>query len=104
MAVNLDEEIPFFSPATARTDDPVTDADTDDYTTLKKVQEILDREIENLGKDFNSFDIPKDKGRDEALGMLLRQVDGRQEAYAILVPIQEMVKSAVESIEEQRRA
>lgn len=94
--MNLDEEVPYLHPPTAPTDDPVTDKDDEDYTTLKKVEEILDREIENLKVDFTALNA-KDATKLQA------QVLGRQEAYDILGPVHEMVKSAINSVEEQRK-
>lgn len=91
-----DEQIPFFSPATAPTPDPVAENDEDDYRTLTHILQILDREIEGLGKDFNSL-------KADDIQALQAQVLGRQQAYDILVPIQEMIKSAISSVDEMRK-
>lgn len=98
---NEDEQIPYFSPSTAPTKDQVASRDEQDYSTLKRVLEVLDESVKDLYKDFNAFDVPKDNL--DAVKALLRQVDGRQEAYEILVPVLEMVKSAISSIEEQQK-
>ncbi len=92
-----DEQIPFFSPATAPTPDPVAENDEDDYTTLKQVKKILDDGVDGLSTDFNAFDLSKDAMKLEA------QVAGRQIAYDILVPIQSMVDSAIKAVEEGRK-
>lgn len=97
MSSNQDEEIPFFSPATAPSPDPVAENDEDDYTTLKEVKKILDDGIDNLSKDFNAFDLAKDAAKLEA------QVAGRQVAYDILVPLQSMVDSAIKAVEDGRK-
>lgn len=97
MSSNQDEEIPFFSPATAPSPDVVAENDEDDYTTLKQVKKILDDGITDLSKDFNAFDLAKDAMKLEA------QVAGRQIAYDILVPLQSMVDSAIIAVEDGRK-
>lgn len=97
MSRNQDEEIPFFSPATAPTPDVVTENDEGDYSTLKEIKKILDGSIEDLSKDFNAFDLSKDAVKLES------QVLGRQVAYDILVPIQSMVDSAIKAVEDSRK-
>lgn len=93
-----DEAIPYLSPATAPTDDKVADNDEGDYRTLAEVKKILDEGIENLGKDFNAFDLSKDAKMD-----ITAQVAGRQIAYDILVPLQSMVDSAINAVNESRK-
>lgn len=91
-----DEQVPFLSVPTAPSDDEVTTADENDYTTLKEVRKILSQAIKDLSKDFNTL-------KADDIQALQAQVLGRQTAYDILVPIEEMVKSAVQSIENQRK-
>lgn len=102
-----DEQIPFFTPATAPSKDVVTDKDADDYTTLQRVMKLLDDGIYGLHKDFNAFDIvaliKNSSELDEAAKKLLTQILGKQEAYDILVPIRDMVFSAIESVDNQRK-
>ena len=93
---NQDEQVPFFSPATVPPKDEVVNNDEGDYTTLREVRKILDEAIEGLGKDFNILEA-------EDIKKLQAQVLGRQTAYDILVPIHEMIKSAMNSIENQRK-
>jgi hypothetical protein len=91
-----DENIPFFAPATAPTKDEVTDRDADDLTTLQSVQKILESSLEDLKMDvtkLNADDVQK----------LQAQILGKQEAYAILEPVKQMVDSAIESVIMQRK-
>jgi len=92
-----DEEIPFLSPATAPVQDPVAENDEEEYSTVVKVKEILDEGIINLSKDFNAFDLAKDAITLET------QVAGRQVAYNILIPIQNMVDSAIIAVKNGRK-
>lgn len=92
-----DEEIPFLSPATAPVQDPVAENDEEEYSTLVKVKEILDEGIINLSKDFNAFDLAKDAITLET------QIAGRQVAYNILIPIQNMVDSAIIAVKNGRK-
>lgn len=93
---NQDENIPFFAPATAPSKDIVTDKDDDDYTTLVAVQKILASALEDLKMDvtlLNAEDIQK----------LQAQILGKQEAHKIIEPIKQMVDSAIESVNLQRK-
>ena len=93
------EAIPYLSPATAPSQDEVANNDEDDYRTLNEIKKILDKAIADLPKDFNAFDLSKD-----AKINLEAQVAGRQVAYDILVPIQGMVDSAINAVEDSRKA
>lgn len=92
------EQVPFFSPATAPTQDVVTEKDEDDYGTLKALKKIFDDGIEGLSKDFNAFDLSKDSSVS-----IEGQIAGRQIAYDILVPLQGMVDSAIKAVEDGRK-
>lgn len=96
MIGNQDENIPFFAPATAPTKDVATDKDDDDYTTLTAVQKILATALDDLKMDVTLLDA-------EDLKKLQAQILGKQEAYKIIEPIKQMVDSAIESVNLQRK-
>lgn len=94
------EDIPYRTPAAVAPVAPSSDQDQADYSTLNRVQAILKKAIADLHKNFNAFDIPRDKGRDEAVSILLRQIDGKQEAYDVLVAVESLVDSAINNVKQ----
>lgn len=74
----------------------VPQKDIENFNTLKEVYEYLDSQITGLYKEFNAFDVRKNDMEDEAVKKFLREVDGKQIAYDILVPALDMVKTAID--------
>ena len=67
-------------------------------STLQIVENILAEAVEGLSKDFNAFDLPTGVPKTTALYNLQRQIDGKQEAHAILAPVLESVRSTIEQV------
>jgi len=97
------EEIPYRSPAHVAPGSPASSQDENDYSTLKEVKKILDESLEGLHKDFNAFTLLKGEDIEKVKNDLFNQVSARQVAYDLLVPIQSLVDSAIESVKEKRR-
>lgn len=67
-----------------------------DIGTLKRVQHLIDENINALYKNFNAFELldPKYKAED-----VLIDIKARQMAYDILVPIRSEINGAVDDVE-----
>lgn len=92
------EAIPYRSPAKVTQAQPASDEDENDYRTLVEVKKILDDAMDGLSKNFNAFDLAKNAPD------LAVQVAARQVAYEILVPVQSMVDSAIQAVEQKEQA
>lgn len=77
---------------------PTSSEDERTFSTLKEVRRLLAESVEGLYKDFNAFQVDKNLPRKEALQVLQRQIDGKQEAYDILAPLLESVDSVLDQI------
>lgn len=99
----MNEEIPYRSPAHVSPAAAAPDKDDEDFSSLREVQKLLKESIEALYKDFNAFSVLREGGDKEAMESLVRQVAGKKEAYEILVPLESMIDSAIESVRERRR-
>ena len=97
----MDEDIPYrtaieYSPA-----QQVSSADEREFSTLQEVRKILGAGITDLYKDFNAFETFKGVSPTVARADLLRQIEGRQIAYEILVPLLDMMDSTMLAINEK---
>lgn len=97
-----DEEVPYRIPATAPVPDTVTFKDEAELSTLQNVKKILRQEIINLYKDFNAFSLAEKATDEEISNTLMRIILGKQFAYDILVPIESMIISAIEAVEQKK--
>lgn len=106
MPPNNDESIPYRSPVTAPTTNDAVDRDAEEFSTLEDVKKTLDQAVEALSKDFNAFDILKlleSPTLDEAARKLLVQIEGKQIAYDILMPLQSTIDSAIQNVVQKRK-
>lgn len=78
---------------------PITipDADSDNFSTLLDVYRKFKVELKDL-QHINAFDTLKAEDKDKAAGVLLRQVDAKQEAFRILEPLFLQLESAVQDV------
>lgn len=96
------DDLPYRSPVTAvNTPAPVSDTNVANYDTLAIARRLLVDGIDGLYKDFNAFDILKDKPTAEAAENLLRQVEAKQMAFDILSPVLEAVDNAIKGVDEK---
>lgn len=99
-------DLPVRSPVTPlggrvkRDSDQINEAN---YDTLKIVEKFLGEQLEALYKDFNAFDVLKDKSKAQAAANLLRQVEANQKAYEILKPAYDAVVTAIERIDNKHK-
>lgn len=89
------EEVPVRGPVHIAVADPVSEKDENDYSTLKQVKRDIDSAVVQLYQDFNAFSLAKDAPD------LAVQVEGRQLAYQILLPLQAQIHQAVSDINEK---
>ena len=90
------DDLPYRSAITTRQKAPEATPDDQDYRTLKIVQGILHDSMHSLGKDFNAFTLVDGNGRRIDPEGVVKEIQSRQIAYDILVPIVEAVDSALE--------
>lgn len=93
----MDEEIPYLSSGRSGASTNVSERDERDFSTLLRVKQDLDLAIEGLYKDFNAFDLTAES-TEEAKTKMLLQIAGKQEAYSILVPLQNQIDSVIDEI------
>jgi len=90
------EDVPYRSIPTAPTPEDFSDRDEDDFSTLELVKQILDEGVEGVKIDVTKIDASD-------LQKLQGSILGKQEAYAILEPIKNMVDNAIEQVELKRK-
>ena len=78
------------------------DADTDNFYTLEDVYKKFKAELKDL-EHVNSFDTLKAEDKEKAAGVLLRQIDAKQEAYRILEPLVRQLESAVQDVKKAQK-
>lgn len=89
------DDIPYRSPITAQTNkNPVT-KDEEQYDTLKNVFKILEDASADLYKEFNAFELHKDKPLDERGKAILHDLEVKQSVYEIIAPLVERVGNAI---------
>ena len=90
------EEVGYRSPID-NTPAKVPDADSDNFSTLVDLYRKFKAEIKDL-EHTNAFDTMKLEGKTKAAAILLRQLDAKQEAYKILMPLFLQLESAVQDV------
>ncbi len=90
------EEVGYRSPID-NTPAKVPDADSDNFSTLIDVYRKFKAELKGL-EHINAFDTMKLEGKTKAAAILLRQLDAKQEAYKILMPLFLQLESAVQDV------
>lgn len=90
------EEVGYRSPID-NTPARVPDADSDNFSTLIDVYRKFKAELKGL-EHINAFDTMKLEGKTKAAAILLRQLDAKQEAYKILMPLFLQLESAVQDV------
>lgn len=106
MPPSNDESIPYRAPVTAPTTNDAADRDEEEFSTLEDVKKTLDQALEALYKDFNAFDILKLLGSpklDDAARKLLVQIEAKQVAFDILMPLQSTIDSAIQNVVQKRK-
>jgi len=93
---NEDEAIPYRSIPTAPDPEVSVDIDESEYSTLSNVKKILDAGVESVKVDVTKLDA-------SSAEKLQASISGKQEAYAILEPIQNMVNEAIKKVEIMRK-
>lgn len=78
-----------------------TSSNEADYSTLLIVRDLLAQSVLGLSKDFNAFDVLKDKPTEEAAANMLRQIEIKQGVYDIVAPLLEAVQEAVRAVDER---
>lgn len=96
MAGMDNEEVGYRSPID-NTPATVPDADSDNFSTLIDVYRKFKAELKGL-EHINAFDTMKLEGKTKAAAILLRQLDAKQEAYKILMPLFLQLESAVQDV------
>lgn len=94
--MNPDEDVPYRASAQAAPAKRASEQDEKDFSTLVAIKKIFDESMKGLFKDFNAFDL-SDKIPVDV------QIAARQQAYDLLVPVQSMVDSAIESVEQKQK-
>lgn len=98
------EEIPYRSPVSQLpTTDKASSVDEGNYDTLRAVRQELAQAIDALATDFNAFTIIKDQKPEDRAAILLHEVEVRQAAYDILMPVFEAVNSTMEAVDVKYR-
>jgi len=104
----LEDELPYRGSGIAQTfavpKDTASSDDERDLSTLKVVKKLLAESIDSLGKDFNAFELLKNKSNKVALESLYREIQGRQIAYDILVPLFETIDKTIEQVDKKYRS
>ena len=95
------EELGYRSPIDT-TPATVPDADTDNFSTLEDVYKKFKVEMKNL-EHINAFDTLKAEDKEKAVGVLLRQIDAKQEAFKILEPLFLQLESAVRDVKKAQK-
>lgn len=90
-----DGGLQYRSPITQAAPPPPYTVDEANFDTLKSVLADLDREMATLNKDFNAFEIGKDDLPADRAKKLLHEVEVRQAAFDILMPIRERLFSGI---------
>jgi len=72
--------------------------DEQDYSTLKAVQGILDQNLFDLEKNFNTFAVLNRPDKEQAAKDLLVDIEARQLAYSIIANVKEAVDSAISRV------
>ena len=90
------EEVGYRSPID-NTPARVPDADSDNFSTIIDVYRKFKAELKGL-EHINAFDTMKLEGKTKAAAILLRQLDAKQEAYKILMPLFLQLESAVQDV------
>lgn len=75
-----------------------TPENDEDYSTLKSVLKILEKNLRDLSKDFNAFELREDGGL-----TIKEQIAVRQGVHSLLEPIQLQVQTAVEEVNLRRK-
>lgn len=88
------------SPVTQAAEPPKYTADEANYDTIKQIGQDLERELNALYKDFNTFQIAKDMDPDERAKILLHEVEVKQGVYDILVPIIDRIHSSLKTADD----
>lgn len=95
-------DLPTRSPAVGPpAEQTVSNTDERNFNTLLEAQALLEQEIWNLYKDFNAFDVYKDDHDDKAKQKLLRDIDGKQVAYDILMSVKAKLDDTIQKIEQK---
>ena len=74
-----------------------------DYSTLKIVRDLLAASVAGLSKDFNAFEVLRDKSKAEAAENVLRQIEIKQGVYEIVAPLLDAVNEAMRGVDERYR-
>lgn len=74
------------------------------YSTLVSIKRIFGTAIVDLYKDFHAFEILKGDNPQVAATSLLRQIEAKQEAYAILRPLFDTLNNAIDAVDEKYRS
>lgn len=89
------DDLPYRSPVSqAVNSNPVT-KDEDEHSTLKSVFKILEETTTGLYKDFDAFQLYKDKLPADRAKMLLHDVEVKQAVYEIVAPLVQRVGDAI---------
>ena len=100
MAQREQDDLPYRSPVTpVAKGAKVWGKDEENQDTLRMVLREFEKGMDGLYKNFNTFEITKDKSSKEAADILMRQILAKQEAFDILMPLFEAVKSAIERVD-----
>lgn len=100
---NSSDEAPYrsFTPLTIIPKATSSADDENQFSTLVLARDELATSIEGLYKDFNAFSVLKDTDITIARDNLLRQIEAKQIAYDILVPILDTLDSTILAINEK---
>lgn len=99
------DELVYRSPAfrvPVEKDVPSTE-DERNYSTLKRVRELLAESIDELHRDFNAFNVLSAGSKKDATEKLLIDITARQIAYTILQPLLETIESSIQQIDNRYR-
>lgn len=69
--------------------------DAANYSTLKEVQAIIDKNLFDLEKNFNSFNVLNQPDPDVTVRKLLIDIESRQLAYLIIANLKATVDAAI---------
>ena len=72
--------------------------DEANFSTLKEIQRMLEQNLFDLEKNFNSFAVLGEKDKEVAARNLLIDIEARQIAFSIIANVKAAVDSAVSGV------
>lgn len=105
MPLREQDNLPYRTPAdyAARSRPQQVSSNEVDYSTLKIVRDLLAEAVNGLSKDFNAFEVLKDKPENAAAKNILRQIEIKQGVYEIVFPLLTAVNEAMRGVDERYR-